>query len=90
MIAIIRIAGQVGLNKDIRETLNRLKIKRKYTCTIIKEKPDAILPTVGGQTSLDMAVQLYNAGVLKKYNIKLIGADISSIEKAENRELFKK
>jgi len=57
---------------------------------IIKEKPDAILPTVGGQTSLDMAVQLYNEGILKKYNIKLLGADISSIEKAENRELFKK
>ena len=57
---------------------------------IIKEKPDAILPTVGGQTSLDMTVQLYKKGVLEKYNIKLLGANISSIEKAENRELFKK
>ena len=57
---------------------------------IVKEKPDAILPTVGGQTSLDMAVKLYKKGVLKKHNIKLLGADISSIEKAENRELFKK
>jgi len=57
---------------------------------IIKEKPDAILPTVGGQTSLDMAIQLYKKGILDKYKIKLLGANINSIEKAENRELFKK
>ena len=57
---------------------------------IIKEKPDAILPTVGGQTSLDMAVQLYKKGILDKYKIKLLGANINSIEKAENRESFKK
>ena len=57
---------------------------------IIKEKPDAILPTVGGQTSLDMAIQLSKKGILKKYNIELLGANIKSIEKAENREQFKK
>ena len=55
----------------------------------IKEKPDAILPTVGGQTSLDMAVQLYKNGTLNKYNVQLLGASIDAIEKAENRELFK-
>ena len=57
---------------------------------IIKEKPDALLPTVGGQTSLDMTVKLFKAGILEKYKIKLLGANIRSIEKAENRELFKK
>ena len=57
---------------------------------IIKEKPDAILPTVGGQTALDMAMQLDQKGILKKYKIKLIGANIQSIETAENREKFKK
>ena len=57
---------------------------------IIKEQPDAILPTVGGQTALDMAMQLDKKGILKKYNIQLIGANIESIETAENREKFKK
>jgi len=56
---------------------------------IIKEKPEAILPTVGGQTALDMAMQLYNKGILKKYNIELIGANVKAIETAENREKFK-
>ena len=56
---------------------------------IIHEKPDAILPTVGGQTALDMTIKLYNKGILKKYNIELIGANIESIQKAENREKFK-
>ena len=57
---------------------------------IIKEQPDAILPTVGGQTALDMAMELNKKGILKKYNIQLIGANIKSIETAENREKFKK
>ena len=56
---------------------------------IIKEKPDAILPTVGGQTALDITIKLYKKNILKKYNVKLIGANINAIEKAENREKFK-
>ncbi|MBI65383.1 MAG: carbamoyl phosphate synthase large subunit [Candidatus Marinimicrobia bacterium] len=56
---------------------------------IIKEKPDALLPTVGGQTALDAAMKLYKEGILKKYNVELIGANISAIEKAESRENFK-
>ncbi len=56
---------------------------------LIYEKPDAILPTVGGQTALDITIKLYNKGILKKYNIELIGANIDSIQKAENREKFK-
>ena len=56
---------------------------------IIYEKPDAILPTVGGQTALDMTIKLYNKDILKKYNVELIGANIESIQKAENREKFK-
>ena len=54
-----------------------------------KEKPDAILPTVGGQTALNQAIELYEKGVLKKYGVELLGAQISSIQKAENREKFK-
>jgi len=57
---------------------------------IIKEKPDAILPTVGGQTALNLAMDLKKSGLLNKHGIKLIGAQVDAIEKAEDRELFKK
>ena len=56
---------------------------------IEKERPDAILPTMGGQTALNLAVELYEKKVLEKYNIELIGANIHAIKKAEDRELFK-
>ena len=56
---------------------------------IIKEKPDALLPTVGGQTALNVAIELSNKGVLQRYKVQMIGAQIEAIEKAENRELFK-
>jgi len=59
------------------------------TQIIAKEKPDALLPTVGGQTALNLAVDLKKQGVLEKHNVELIGAQISAIEKAEERELFK-
>ncbi|VFP78075.1 Carbamoyl-phosphate synthase large chain [Buchnera aphidicola (Cinara cuneomaculata)] len=57
---------------------------------IKKEKPDAILPTMGGQTALNCALKLHQKGVLKKYQVELIGATIQSIQKAENRYLFEK
>ncbi len=56
---------------------------------IAKERPQAILPTLGGQTALNLAIGLHEAGVLKKYNVELIGAKIPAIKKAEDRELFK-
>ena len=56
---------------------------------IIKEKPDAILPTVGGQTALNLAIELHKKGFLEKYNVQLIGAQVDAIEKAEDRERFK-
>ena len=56
---------------------------------IKQEKPDALLPTVGGQTALDMAMELHAHGILKKYKVQLIGASINAIQKAENREEFK-
>ena len=56
---------------------------------IIKERPDAILPTVGGQTALNVAMQLDEQGILKKHNVELIGAKRSAIETAESREMFK-
>jgi|HigsolmetaAR202D_1030399.scaffolds.fasta_scaffold01046_14 carbamoyl-phosphate synthase, large subunit len=56
---------------------------------IAKEKPDAILPTVGGQTALNLAVALEEEGVLARHNVKLIGASVSAVKLAEDRELFK-
>lgn len=55
---------------------------------IIKEKPDAILPTMGGQTALNAAIDLYEKGILEKHGIELIGAKVDPIKKAESRELF--
>ena len=57
---------------------------------IEKEDPDALLPTVGGQTALDMAMALHENGILEKFQVKLIGASIDAIKRAEDREQFKK
>jgi carbamoyl-phosphate synthase large subunit len=56
---------------------------------IAKERPDALLPTMGGQTALNTAVALAKNGALERYNVELIGAKLPAIEKAEDRELFK-
>ena len=56
---------------------------------IQKERPDAILPTVGGQTALNLTMDLHKLGILEKYNVQLIGAQVDAIDKAENRERFK-
>jgi carbamoyl-phosphate synthase large subunit len=56
---------------------------------IAREKPDALLPTVGAQTALNLAVELSKRGILEKYNVQLLGAQVHSIELAEDRQLFK-
>src|SRR5256884_725860 len=56
---------------------------------IEKERPDALLPTMGGQTALNTALSLRRMGVLDKYNVKMIGADAAAIDKAEDRDLFR-
>jgi len=56
---------------------------------IIKEKPDAVLATLGGQTALNAAIGLFELGTLAKYGVKLIGADVDAIKRGENRELFR-
>ncbi|MGK7344468.1 MAG: carbamoyl-phosphate synthase large subunit [Candidatus Nitrospinota bacterium M3_3B_026] len=63
----------------------------EYVRKIIeREKPDALLPTVGGQTALNVAVALAEDGVLEKHGVELIGAKLPAIQKAEDRDLFKK
>ena len=56
---------------------------------IEKERPDALLPTVGGQTALNLAIELAESGVLDRYGVELIGAKLAAIKKAEDRDLFK-
>ncbi|WP_315551333.1 carbamoyl-phosphate synthase large subunit [Microbacterium aurum] len=56
---------------------------------IAKEKPDAILPTLGGQTALNAAMALHEQGILEKYNVELIGAKVDAIRKGEDRQIFK-
>jgi carbamoyl-phosphate synthase large subunit len=57
---------------------------------ITRERPDALLPTMGGQTALNMAVALYETGVLERFGVELIGAKYESIKRAEDREAFKR
>ncbi len=56
---------------------------------IAKERPDALLPTLGGQTALNAAIALHDSGVLEKYDVELIGADVEAIQRGENRQMFK-
>ncbi len=56
---------------------------------IARERPDGLLPTLGGQTGLNLATQLAEAGILEKYNVRLLGTPLSSIRKAEDREEFR-
>src|SRR5271155_2877082 len=65
-------------------------LAKEYLEAIISaERPDALLPTVGGQTGLNLAVELAEAGILAKYGVELIGASLSAIKIAEDRLLFK-
>ena len=75
---------------DIADATYIEPITTDYVEAIIqKEKPDAILPTVGGQTALNIAIALEKEGILKKYGVELIGAQVDAIDKAEDRERFK-
>ncbi|HEV7955742.1 MAG TPA: carbamoyl-phosphate synthase large subunit, partial [Marisediminicola sp.] len=56
---------------------------------IAKERPDAVLPTLGGQTALNAAIQLHEHGILEKYDVELIGANFEAIQKGEDRQIFK-
>ena len=56
---------------------------------IIREKPDALLPTLGGQTALNLSMELHQQGILEKYDVEMIGAKPEAIDKGEDRELFK-
>ncbi len=66
-------------------------LSKDILCEIIrKERPDAVLPTLGGQTALNLAMELDACGILKEYNVEMLGAKPDVIERAEDRQLFKK
>ena len=76
------------------ELADRTYIEPMTAATIAKiieqERPDALLPTVGGQTALNLAIELAETGVLEKFGVELIGAKLDAIKKAEDRDLFKR
>jgi carbamoyl-phosphate synthase large subunit len=75
------------------ETADRIYIEPVTPETVIKviekERPDALLPTLGGQTALNTAIEVARTGILKKYHVEMIGASEEAIKKAEDRELFR-
>jgi len=74
---------------DLAESTYLEPLTLEYLESIIaRERPDAILPTLGGQTGLNLSVALYKAGVLERYGVELIGANVEAIEKGEDREAF--
>jgi carbamoyl-phosphate synthase large subunit len=75
------VADRVYLEPLTVESLERV---------IARERPDGLLPTLGGQTGLNLATELANAGVLERYQVRLLGAGIDTIRKAEDREAFKR
>ncbi len=74
------LADEIYLEPLNRETVARI---------IEKERPDGLLAGLGGQTGLTIAMQLWESGVLQKYNVRLLGSDMDAIKKAEDRELFR-
>jgi carbamoyl-phosphate synthase large subunit len=74
------VADVVYVEPLIPEVLRRV---------IMRERPDGLLPTLGGQTALNLAVRLSEMGILEQYNVRLLGTPLSAIQKAEDRQLFK-
>ena len=68
------------------EPLNQERLEQ----IIAKERPDALLPNLGGQSGLNLCAELANAGILEKYNVKVIGVQVDAIERGEDRIEFKK
>ncbi|MDP4468049.1 carbamoyl-phosphate synthase large subunit [Staphylococcus hyicus] len=77
-------------DKEIADKVYIEPLTHDFISRIIrKEQPDALLPTLGGQTGLNMAIELHNSGVLASNNVKLLGTELDSIERAEDRERFR-
>src|SRR6188472_2306754 len=73
----------------VRRTYIEPLTRSALSAIIERERPDALLPTLGGQTALNLALDLHESGVLSKFGVRLIGAQVDAIRKAEDRQLFK-
>ena len=81
---------EVVLVKEIADKVYIEPITFEFVSRILrKEQPDAILPTLGGQTGLNMAMELANSGILDELGIELLGTKLAAIDQAEDRDLFK-
>ncbi|MBF0713450.1 carbamoyl-phosphate synthase large subunit [Gemella sp. GH3] len=77
-------------DKEIADKIYIEPLTPEFISKIIrKERPDALLPTLGGQVGLNMAVELHERGILEQYNVELLGTKLNSIKQAEDRELFR-
>lgn len=77
-------------DKEVADKVYIEPITLEFVSSILrKERPDAIVPTLGGQTGLNMAMELSNAGILDELNIELLGTKLSAIDQAEDRDLFR-
>ncbi|CAC7658391.1 TPA: carbamoyl-phosphate synthase large subunit [Staphylococcus aureus] len=77
-------------DKEIADKVYIEPLTHDFIARIIrKEQPDALLPTLGGQTGLNMAIQLHESGVLQDNNVQLLGTELTSIQQAEDREMFR-
>ncbi|HDG2541492.1 TPA: carbamoyl-phosphate synthase large subunit [Staphylococcus aureus] len=78
-------------DKEIADKVYIEPLTHDFIARIIrKEQPDALLPTLGGQTGLNMAIQLHESGVLQDNNVQLLGTELTSIQQAEDREMFRR
>src|SRR6476646_3173783 len=82
-------SGTQALRVLKEEGLRVILVNSNPATIMTEERPDALLPTLGGQTALNTAIALDKNGVLEKYNVELIGANIAAIELGEDREKFK-
>ena len=90
MVLINSNPATIMTDPDLADATYIEPLTKEYLeLVIIKEQPDAILPTVGGQTGLNLALELHKNGFLERNKVKLIGAQANAIEKAEDREKFK-
>lgn len=77
-------------DKEIADHVYIEPITLEFVSRILrKERPDALLPTLGGQTGLNMAMELSESGILDELNVELLGTKLSAIDQAEDRDLFK-
>ena len=77
-------------DKEVADQVYIEPITLEFVSRILrKERPDALLPTLGGQTGLNMAMELAASGILEELNIELLGTKLSAIDQAEDRDLFK-